>query len=122
MRNLTKAGAVAAAVAILLAGCSSTPASSSSSSGKGGTLTILTPQSTINLDPAKSQNLATTTLSLLDRRLTTWEVKPGKPAKVVPDLATNTGTQSDGGKTWTYTLKDGLKFQDGSAITSEDIK
>jgi peptide/nickel transport system substrate-binding protein len=122
MRNLTKAGAVAAAVAILLAGCSSTPASNSSGSGKGGTLTILTPQTTINLDPAKSQNLATTSLSLLDRRLTTWEVKPGQPAKVVPDLATNTGTESDSGKTWTYTLKDGLKFQDGSAITSEDIK
>ncbi len=121
MRNLTKAGAVAAAVAILLAGCSSTPASSSSAS-KGGTLTILTPATQINLDPAKSQNLATTTLSLLERRLTTWEVKPGQAAKVVPDLATNTGTQSDGGKTWTYTLKDGLKFQDGTAITSQDIK
>ena len=113
MRNLTKAAAVAAAVAILLAGCSSTP-SSSSGSGKGGTLTILTPATQINLDPAKSQNLATTSLSLIERRLTTWEVKPGQAAKVVPDLATNTGTASDGGKTWTYTLKDGLKFQDGT--------
>lgn len=122
MRNLTKAGAVATAVAILLAGCSSTPSSSSSASGTGGTLTILTPQTLINLDPAKSQNLATTTLGLIERRLTTWEVKPGQPAKVVPDLAMNTGTPSDGGKTWTYTLKDGLKFQDGTAITSEDIK
>ncbi|WP_345761311.1 ABC transporter substrate-binding protein [Diaminobutyricibacter sp. McL0608] len=121
MRNLTKAAAVAAAVAILLAGCSSTP-SSSSGSAKGGTLTILTPATQINLDPAKSQNLATTTLSLIERRLTTWEVKPGQAAKVVPDLATNTGTQSDGGKTWTYTLKDGLKFQDGTPITSQDIK
>jgi peptide/nickel transport system substrate-binding protein len=120
MRNLTKAGAIAAAAALLLAGCSSTPASSSSSTG--GTLTILTPQTLINLDPAKSQNLATTTLGLVERRLTTWDVEPGKAAKVVPDLATSTGTQSDGGKTWTYTLKDGLKFQDGTAITSQDIK
>jgi peptide/nickel transport system substrate-binding protein len=120
MRNLTKAGAIAAAAALLLAGCSSTPASSSSATG--GTLTILTPQTLINLDPAKSQNLATTTLGLVERRLTTWDVEPGKAAKVVPDLATSTGTQSDGGKTWTYTLKDGLKFQDGTAITSQDIK
>ena len=29
---------------------------------------------------------------------------------------------TDSGKTWTYTLKDGLKFADGSAITTKDIK
>lgn len=122
MRNLTKAGVLAAAIAFLVAGCSATPSSGSAGSDKGGTLTILTPQTLINLDPAKSQNLATTTLGLIERRLTTWEVKPGQAAKVVPDLATTTGEQSDGGKTWTYTLKDGLKFEDGSAITSQDIK
>ncbi|MFD2353445.1 ABC transporter substrate-binding protein [Nonomuraea ferruginea] len=29
---------------------------------------------------------------------------------------------SDGGKTWTFTLKDGVKWQDGTPITSEDVK
>ena len=41
---------------------------------------------------------------------------------MVPDLATNTGVSSDDGKTWTYTLKSGLKFSDGTPITSQDIK
>ena len=41
---------------------------------------------------------------------------------MVPDLATDTGRASDGGKTWAYTLKDGLKFSDGSPITSADVK
>ena len=40
----------------------------------------------------------------------------------VPDLATDTGTATDGGKTWSFTLKDGIKWQDGSDITCEDFK
>jgi peptide/nickel transport system substrate-binding protein len=121
MRRTALAAAAIAAAALLLTGCSSNTPSTSSSSG-GGTLTILTPATTISLDPASSQNLATTTLGLLDRRLTTWEVQPGKDAKVVPDLATDTGVSSNGGKTWTYTLKSGLKFSNGTPITSQDVK
>lgn len=89
---------------------------------KGGTLTILTSASSVTLDPAKSWNLATTTLGLIDRRLTTWKVDPTGDPQVVGDLATDAGTPSDGGKTWTYTLKDGLAFSDGSPITSKDVK
>ncbi|KHK99495.1 ABC transporter substrate-binding protein [Microbacterium mangrovi] len=126
MRNrVTGAIAFAAAAALLLTGCTGTSnggGSASPTSAKGGTLTILTQQTQINLDPAKSQNLAITTLGLLVRRLTTWDIQAGKDPKVVPDLATNTGVPSDGGKTWTYTLKSGLKFQDGTPITTADIK
>jgi len=118
-----------AATTLGLAACNANPSSTGSSptatSGpatKGGTMTILTSATTVTLDPAKSQSLAITSLGLIARRLTTWDIQPGKPATVVPDLATTTGTASDGGKTWTYTLKDGLKLSDGSAITSADIK
>jgi len=116
---------MATAIALLVTGCTASPSgsnSSGSSSSSGGTLTILTPATQIDLDPAKSQNLATTTLGLVERRLTTWDIRPGKPATVVPDLATTTGKASDDGKTWTYTLKSGLKFSNGSPITSADIK
>ncbi|TIC82484.1 ABC transporter substrate-binding protein [Nocardioides sp. GY 10113] len=40
----------------------------------------------------------------------------------VPDLATDTGTSSDGGKVWSFTLKDGVKWEDGSDITCEDVQ
>ncbi len=40
----------------------------------------------------------------------------------VPDLATDTGTPSDGGATWEFTLKDGVKWEDGSDITCEDVQ
>jgi peptide/nickel transport system substrate-binding protein len=120
-------GVVAVTAALALAACNANPSGTASAGPtgavtKGGTLTILTASTNLNLDPAKSQNLATTTLGLVLRRLTTWDIQPGKPATVVPDLATTTGTSSDGGKTWTYQLKDGLKYADGTPITAQDVK
>lgn len=125
--NPGKAIAAAALVAVLgLSACNANPSGTAADSNapvnKGGTLNILTAATEINLDPAKSQNLAITTLGLIERRLTTWDVAKDGPAKVVPDLATDTGQPSDGGKTWTFTLKDGLKYDDGSAVTTADIK
>ncbi|MEV4496170.1 ABC transporter substrate-binding protein [Micromonospora arborensis] len=125
---MKRRSALALAVVLALAGCNAnpdvTPDAGGSTGGteKGGTLTILNAASDINFDPAKSQNLAITTLGLVLRRLTTWEVQPGKAAQVVPDLATDTGKTTDGGKTWTFTLKDGLKYADGAAITAADVK
>ncbi|MFE9423035.1 ABC transporter substrate-binding protein [Kitasatospora sp. NPDC006697] len=60
---------------------------------------------------------------LYSRQLTNYKTDPqtGK-VTLVGDLATDTGTMSDGGKTWTWTLKDGLKFQDGTPITSKDVR
>ena len=42
--------------------------------------------------------------------------------ELVPDLATDLGKASDGGRTWTYTLQKGLKYEDGTEITSADVK
>lgn len=87
------------------------------------TLTILSSSSNIHLDPATSQNLNITTLGLITRRLTAWNVpKDGSQVTVQPDLATSLGVITDGGKTVTYHLKDGIKFETGQIITSKDIK
>lgn len=88
---------------------------------KGGTLRVLVESQSVNFDPAKSQSLAITSLGLVHRRLTAWQNAVGQPAKVVPDLA-DTGKTTDNGKTWTFTLQDGLKFSDGTPITSADVK
>ncbi|SHG54367.1 peptide/nickel transport system substrate-binding protein [Jatrophihabitans endophyticus] len=89
---------------------------------KGGTLTVYTSQTEFPFEPAISQSLAVTSQGLVHRRLTTWDIRPGHQPKVVPDLATTTGTPSDGGRVWTYKLKDGLTFSNGKTITSQDIK
>ncbi|RNM12409.1 ABC transporter substrate-binding protein [Nocardioides pocheonensis] len=40
----------------------------------------------------------------------------------VPDLATDTGTSSQGARTWTFTLRDGVTWQDGRPIACADFK
>jgi peptide/nickel transport system substrate-binding protein len=56
------------------------------------------------------------------RTLTMFKIGPGDQSnEVVPDLAESLGKTDDNGKTWTYTLKKGLKFEDGTPITSKDI-
>ncbi|MET0839264.1 MAG: ABC transporter substrate-binding protein [Marmoricola sp.] len=56
------------------------------------------------------------------RSLVMFKPAPGKQSlELVPDLATDLGKSSDGGKTWTYTIQKGLKMEDGSPITSKEI-
>jgi peptide/nickel transport system substrate-binding protein len=57
------------------------------------------------------------------RTLVVFKAAPGAAGtKLVPDLAETLGVPSDGAKTWTYKLRDGVKFEDGSPITSKDVK
>lgn len=120
------AGTGATALTLALAACGANERSSSGASSatptKGGTLTILQSSPDINWDPAKSQGMAVTSLALVHRRLTTWRIVNGQEATVIPDLATDIGKVSADGLTWTYTLKDGLFLENGSAITSSQIK
>ncbi|MEV6560608.1 ABC transporter substrate-binding protein [Nocardia sp. NPDC051756] len=130
MKKQAKSALAAAALAVALSvtSCNANPTEGARDSAqsvppqKGGTLRILSSNTDFNFDPAKSTNLAITSLSFIARRLTTWQAEPGKEMTPIPDLATDTGTTTDGGRTWKYTLKDDLKFQDGSPITSADIK
>ncbi|MDX6292939.1 MAG: peptide/nickel transport system substrate-binding protein [Kribbellaceae bacterium] len=127
MRRTTRAVAAAAVLALAVTACnannkSGPTAGSTAAAEQGGTLHLLSTSKEISLDPAKSQNLGTSTIHLVLRGLTSWKTSPDKAAEIVPDLATDTGKVSDGGKTWTYTLKPGLKYADGSPIVAADIK
>ena len=46
---------------------------------------------------------------------------PAEGVTIVPDMATDTGTASTDAKTWTFTLRDGLTWQDGSPVKCADI-
>lgn len=124
-RGLLAAGPVVLGLGVLAA-CSDGGSSSSSSSDaggqQGGDLTIFSTSEELSFDPATSQNLAITTLGLIARRLTAWKTTAGKPTELIPDLATDVGTPSDDGKTWTFTLQDGLQFEDGTPITAATVK
>ena len=57
------------------------------------------------------------------RTLTMFKIGPGKDSDtVVPDLAEGLGKTNDSGKTWTYTLRKGVKFEDGTEIKAADVK
>ena len=94
---------------------------------KGGTLTFLTLQDQIqHLDPQRNytgEDLAFTS-GYLNRTLNVYKFSTdGKTAnELAPDLATDTGTPNDDATSWSWTLKDGLKWEDGSDLTCEDLK
>ncbi|MZE78035.1 ABC transporter substrate-binding protein [Streptomyces xinghaiensis] len=89
----------------------------------GGTIRVLARDSFAHLDPAQIYVSDEGKLAaLIHRRLTTVKMDNKGDYSVVGDLATDSGTRSDDGKTWTYTLKDGIRFEDGSPITSRDVR
>lgn len=57
------------------------------------------------------------------RQLVTSKTEPGKAGtELTPDLASGLAKISDDGKTYTYTLRDGITWEDGKPITSKDVK
>lgn len=90
----------------------------------GGTVQVLANAGFSHLDPVRGFDGGVNNFyRLIYRTLTTQGAAPGaEGTKIVPDLATDTGKPSDGGKTWTFTLKDGVAFETGAPITSADVK
>ena len=92
----------------------------------GGTLYLLNPgQQFDQVDPQRvytGEDMAFFSGTIY-RSLTAYKFSADNPtaSKLAPDLATDTGTATDGGKTWAFTLRDGVTFQDGSPITCADV-
>ncbi len=94
------------------------------SSAKGGPVTFANstgPDSTDAGNTYYAFNLNFTRLYATP--LTTYKSCTGQCGlQVVPALATSLGTATNGNKTWTYHLKSGVKFEDGTPVTSQDVK
>ncbi|MFF4530979.1 ABC transporter substrate-binding protein [Streptomyces sp. NPDC001407] len=104
------------------AGDSRGPAPADPDARSGGTVRIANLNDYSHLDPQKIYAGESYSTSLLwGRQLTQYQVVDGRP-KLVGDLATDTGQSSDGGRTWTYHLKDGIAWEDGQPITAEQVK
>ncbi len=98
------------------------PAPQISGAKKGGTLTITDDGGPPTFDPSGAYyefSMATLT-GLALRTLTGYQIKDGK-STLVPDLATNLGTASPDGLTWTFPLKQGMKYSNGAAIKAQDF-
>jgi peptide/nickel transport system substrate-binding protein len=89
---------------------------------KGGTLRFGMPGDWDSVDPGDTYyGLSWNFLRNYARTLTVFKAT-AEGIKLVPDLATTLGVPSDGAKTWTYKLRDGLKYEDGTPITAKDVK
>ncbi|WP_452737054.1 ABC transporter substrate-binding protein [Streptomyces fulvoviolaceus] len=141
-RSALAAVAAIGSVSLLLAGCSkaddnnenngnksaganaATKEVVNASTQKGGTVTYEYSDVPDSFDPGNTYYAFMYNLSrLYARPLMTFKPAPGEAGnELVPDLAASAGVPSDGGKTWTYKLRSGLKYQDGTAITSKDVK
>jgi peptide/nickel transport system substrate-binding protein len=93
----------------------------------GGTLTLLTQaEQILHLDPQRNytgEDLAFAS-GYLHRTLTTWQYSTdaNEANTPVPDLATDIGTPNEDASEWSFTLKDGILWEDGSPVTCEDVK
>lgn len=133
MRKRMVAVGAAAALALGLAACGggsdNSPGDGGDSgapSAKGGTLLYLQHFPFESVDPQRiyyGVELANFRRTLYRSLVALpFDNDPDVANTPVPDLATDTGTSSDGGATWSFTLKDGIKWEDGSDITCEDFK
>jgi peptide/nickel transport system substrate-binding protein len=141
---LKSVGVIAVSVALVAsaASCSGNKSGGSTSSGtvkqefnaaltkvfnpsdkKGGDMKFAISSDWDSVDPGDTYyGLSWNLIRLYTRSLTMFKVAPGSASsELVGDLAEGLGVPSDGGKTWTYKLRPGLKYEDGSPITSKDV-
>src|SRR5581483_6877655 len=94
------------------------------STAKGGTLNIGDAGDVDYVDPARSYYAFSWDFhQLINRTMLTFPDGTGANA-IVPtgDIATGPATAKQGNTVWTYHLKSGIKFQDGTPVTSQTIK
>lgn len=128
MKQHFRSLALATSAFALLASACGGGSSSSTSGGDakpGGTVFLLwNADQFTDLDPQRNYvnvDMAVAT-TLLYRTLTSYAYAKGDGGSaLVADLATDTGTPSADAKTWSFTLRDGVTFEDGSAITCADV-
>lgn len=91
---------------------------------KGGIVKIANAGTWDSLDPGETYyGYSWNFLRLYGRSLLMFKPAPGGASnELVPDLAESLGKPSNDGKTWTYKLREGIKYEDGTAVTSKDVK
>jgi peptide/nickel transport system substrate-binding protein len=93
---------------------------------EGGEITVLAPDpddGPDSLDPAGLWSVTDNGImqSLVFRSLTTFRQDEEGNYELVPDLATDLGTPNEDFTEWTFTLKDGIKWENGQPVTAEEV-
>ncbi|GAB3403423.1 periplasmic substrate-binding domain-containing protein [Flindersiella endophytica] len=97
------------------------PAEEVKGAQKGGTVTVVTSSTPDTFDPTRvyfTDSLQI--MSLVTRSLTALKNVNGKSV-LVPDMATDLGRPNKDFTQWEWTLRDGLKYEDGSPVKAADV-
>ena len=90
---------------------------------RGGRLIALGGDYLPVLDPASSEVLGLITNGLLYDGLTSQRRTGGaEGTQLVPDLATNLPVPTNGGRTYTFRLRRGIRYSNGSQVRPEDFR
>lgn len=93
---------------------------------RGGTIKALSLGPVLSWDPQRigARDDAAFAGRTFLRTLTAYQpsTDPRNQARLVGDLATDTGTPNQALTSWSFTLRDGIAWQDGSPVTCEDVK
>ncbi len=130
MGSAAKLGCALAALALFASACTSqkTQPLSTDRVVKGGTFRITAVDYADGFDPGKvSSPFGLMLFRVMVRTLVASPAQPGPAAlSLTQDLATDTGTVSSDGLSWTFTLRDGVKYQSdvagGREVRSADIR
>lgn len=88
----------------------------------GGTLNVTARSDYSHLDPQRCYSTGCGNFGrLIWRTLTGYQNVNGKLI-LVGDLASDVGTPSDGGKTWTFKLRPNIKWEDGTLTTCAQLE
>ncbi|QKZ17166.1 ABC transporter substrate-binding protein [Streptomyces chartreusis] len=107
------------ALAALLAACApSVDATATGSGQRGGTLRVGTPPPPTAVDPVTAYDGTSIALYQLVAEYLIWL---DEDFKLVPQLATK-WTSDASGRKWTFTLREGVTFSDGTKLDADTVK
>jgi YVTN family beta-propeller protein len=95
----------------------------STASNRGGTLVLLQSVPVGPIDPAATGSVAAVlTVVMTNDGLTAFKRVGGSDgAEVVPDLAVSLPSPTDGGRTYTFALRRGIRYSNGETVGPEDF-
>ena len=112
----------AAGLGVALA--TATPAGAEETPKYGGTLTFMIPaDSPPTFDAQREQTYATihSAAPFYSTLIRVNPMNPGSTTDIICDLCTEMPTPTDGGKTYTFKIRDDVKFHNGDKLTAEDV-
>src|SRR3979411_3178206 len=114
---------LAAGFAALLALAIVNPAAADETPKRGGVLTFMIPaDAPPSFDAQREETYATIHYAapFYSTLIRANPMDPGSP-DLVCDLCTEIPKPTDGGKTYTFKIRSGVKFHDGSPLDAEDV-